>query len=92
MVNKLLILANCLFLSGCFHSSEGLQTEVVMPLRHMIKEVRVEPCGKDNVCPYNGAVVMDRQNFQNLQENVINTEAYIKQLEELLNSVTKGVK
>jgi len=29
---------------------------------------------------------MDERNFRNLQENVINTESYIKQLLEIINN------
>lgn len=88
---KLPIVLILLTLLGCGLNSDGVHTTVLHPIRKPIKSVKVFPCSKDQVCPPYGAFVIDRNNFLNLQENVINTEAYIKELEELLNSVTKGI-
>lgn len=67
------------------------RTPVVLPQRPPMKEVQVYSCMDDAVCPWQGALYMDQRNFKNLQENVINTEAYIKMLERLLEQLAEDV-
>jgi hypothetical protein len=54
-----------------------------------MKPVEALPCANDEVCPHGGAVVLNRQSFLNLMENLENYEAYIKQLEEIIKGISK---
>lgn len=68
----------------------ALKAEIVKPIRKEIKPVQVHPCPPDGICPPGTSFFMDRENFSNLQENVINTESYLQQLENLLDTISKS--
>lgn len=78
-----------MILSSCGTAVRSAKIAVVKPIRKPTLFVEVFPCSKDQVCPPYGAVVMNMPNFRNLQENIINTESYIKQLENLLETLSK---
>jgi hypothetical protein len=80
------LLLSLIFLVGCSVKSPEA-VSVTIPTRKPIKPVEVTSCYRDSVCPPGGAVVMDQDNFGALQENIINTEIYLQQLQELLKSL-----
>jgi hypothetical protein len=82
------LLIALIFLVGCSVKSPEA-VSVTVPLRKPIKPVEVTSCYRDSVCPPGGAVVMDQENFSSLQENIINSEIYIQQLEELLKTLNR---
>lgn len=83
---KYAALITMMSLLACGKDSGALKTELVLPERKPLKPVDVQLC-KDECCPYGTAFTMSRPNFQNLQENIINSEAYITELENLLKSL-----
>lgn len=82
---KLLMIPALTFLIGCAAKNPEA-VSLVLPTRKPLKPVEVTSCFRDTVCPKDGAVVLNQQNLKNLQENVINSEVYIQQLEELIRS------
>lgn len=78
-------------LSSCGPKVRGVpRAEINIPVRPDIRPVEVFACEKDEKCPTGTSFCMNTPNFKNLQENVINAEAYINQLINLLNSLQKA--
>lgn len=83
-MKSLTMLALLMSLSACStHFSQ--KTEAILPTRTPNKEIELSRCQPERAC-------LDRENFQNLIKNMINTESYIKQLENLLKETVTPVK
>lgn len=80
------LLALFIALAGCSSHNPGA-VAFDIPLRAPLSSVQVKTVAPDGICPGGAFIYMDRRNFQNLQSNVINSETYIQQLENLLRSM-----
>jgi hypothetical protein len=71
-------------LSACGMKSPA-KTPILKPDRVPNETVTFHQCMEDRAC-------LDKPNFKKLIKNMINTEAYIRQIENLLNGVTEPIK
>lgn len=75
-----------LFLAGCA-SKAAVPTRINLPKRAPVERVDLYKIPDDGICPAGKHFFMTRDDFIDLQLNVINSEIYIKQLENLLRSL-----
>lgn len=86
MIKTLSSLVLAAALMGCASKNPG-PVSFEMPYRAPLSSVNVKTIGPDSICPGGAYVYMDIKNFKNLQSNVIDTETYVQQLENLLRSL-----
>lgn len=80
-----------LSLSACGTKKAGVpRADIVVPVRPPVHPVEVVEC-RDQVCPPATAFCMSINDFKKLQINVNNTEIYLEQLLNLLNSLQKKI-